>query len=488
MNIKAISIISSSALALAVGGAHAKGHDGGGLAPESPAPPVVAVVPLDAGGDPQPFPRGGDSRPAVPVPVEFAALADVDGKESKPLPRLGRELGEPLGEEESDEELDAAFKMTCEDKPTFQFNDKARLSCANIASKRRLRRKLCTRARVQQNCPVTCGVCGKPSKKLCNKLSEKNECLQLSCCSWNRRAKKCHSRVRNKECFAAQKRDKSDVLNEYDELENVKISTPGLIVLYDNPPVKTLLSRHKSNITREIFVVDCSTRCNTHEEVEGTPCTTFVMYRTPEDFDEYDVECILYNNDANEYNPLQVVSHNGGPKIGYFDTYHSKSAQALQDLKVAQNTLIEGLFPDDQSKPDFPKYALPAIQCAGQVHFGKPDGCKNCFLANRAKTCRGNAAAICGYGKDCTGKSDAKALFMDGVCGKQCFSGKEANYKCLPEMQKFALAVYNQPYTVIEGLGAGFGCAMSNIKDPENGTVLPNYTCPPHTNQPVPVE
>lgn len=276
-------------------------------------------------------------------------------------------------------------------------------------------------------------------------------------------------------------RDFANVLEEYDQLDGIRLSFSGLPELLD-PTVVMESSIHNftwNAATEEALTVECSTLCNT-EEKEGKKCTTFMMVFFPQDSGAPS-GCVLLNSDANKFNPAQKVAFVSGPVVGRRVSYHNKLALPLQS---GESTVTEGLFPTDQASADFMPLAYPAVACVGGMG-GEWQDCENCLVPNlKEKSCRDVSASVCGFGK--SGEGDpAKGFFLDETCGTKCFSGETNDFACLAKLQTFALAIFNQRYAYLPGFGYVFGCATSNIADAITGTALPDYTCPPNPDQAV---
>lgn len=294
-------------------------------------------------------------------------------------------------------------------------------------------------------------------------------------------------------------RDMVDVLEEYQQFKDMRVNSGGLPSLFD-PLVIHYIHNDGVNVTSEEIasigiapaeedqVVKCSKLCNEMGEREGKECTTFGIetFFNSEDSGDAHVNCAFLNNNAHKRNPMQIVRvvTPPGPLQVRFDTYHRKVELPLLS---GESTVIEGIFPLNVSSADFGTYALPAFQCVEQQENGNFTECNACFLSNIRKSCKGNAAQICGVpGSGDCGPEPYKNVFMDKTCGIKCFSGDAANYVCLSVLQTNALAVFNQRFVILPELGYAFGCSMSNVVDPTTGVALPDYTCPPNITQPVP--
>merc|ERR1712166_685243 len=241
------------------------------------------------------------------------------------------------------------------------------------------------------------------------------------------------------------KSSKNPKIEGYNTYTNMTIRKKGSTSFLE-PKVDNILAYNIADsvsISLEEAIVKCTNLCN---EDDGK-CTTFeVLERYPTDVPRY--RCTLMNNNMNEFNP---------------DT------------------------------ADFDNLAVPGITCVGTQGLTNPnfnqalfDNCANCYLtqAFQLPYCVSVVAGICGGVDD---KGRVLNFFSDDVCGQACFSGKASNYKCLSKLQTYVLGVQGQAFINDPTLGPAFGCTTSNIFDPTTGEKFPDYTCPPNTNQPVPI-
>merc|ERR1712161_43628 len=249
------------------------------------------------------------------------------------------------------------------------------------------------------------------------------------------------------------------------------------------------------SICLEDAVVECSRRC---AEEDGK-CTMFEVtamgdgrsINSPMHY------CYLINNNVNEFNSRRIYPTSElSPVVTY--VYNNKSAPPLQ-----VDEMPEGLFPANPASADFQTYGIPGVSCVGTQGFTNPtfnqalfDECSNCVLPYTVaySSCTNLVAGVCGSLSPVSGndlKSSEKFVyvpnfFSDDLCGQVCFAGEASNYACLSTLQTYVLAIQGQALIDHPLYGDSFGCTMSNIFDPTTGEQLPDYTCPPNTNQPTP--
>jgi len=238
------------------------------------------------------------------------------------------------------------------------------------------------------------------------------------------------------------------------------------------------------SICLEDAVVECSRRC---AEEDGK-CTTFEVTAVDDgrSINSPMHYCHLINNNVNEFNSRRIYPTSElSPVVTY--VYNNKLAPPL---KVDE--MPKGLYPDNSASADFQTYGIPAVSCVGTQGLTNPNfnqalfkECATCFLsaASPYNSCISIVAGICG---GVSLKGEKLNFFSDDTCGQACFAGKASNYACLSTLQTYVLAVEGQALINAPDLGPVFGCTTSNIFDPTTGEKIPDYTCPPNTNQPVP--
>jgi len=280
------------------------------------------------------------------------------------------------------------------------------------------------------------------------------------------------------------KSSKNPKIEGYNTYTNMTIRKKGSTSFLE-PKVDNILAYNIADsvsISLEEAIVKCTNLCN---EEDGK-CTTFeVLERYPTDVPRY--RCTLMNNNMNEFNQKTIYPTSELSLVGRY-VYNNKSAPPLK-VEVTP----EGLYPPNPDTADFDNLAVPGITCVGTQGLTNPnfnqalfDNCANCYLtqAFQLPYCVSVVAGICGGVDD---KGRVLNFFSDDVCGQACFSGKASNYKCLSKLQTYVLGVQGQAFINDPTLGPAFGCTTSNIFDPTTGEKFPDYTCPPNTNQPVPI-
>jgi len=289
--------------------------------------------------------------------------------------------------------------------------------------------------------------------------------------------------TKSKSC-KLKKSSKNFKIEGYNMYNNMTLKKNGSTSFLE-PAVDNILAYSVADsvsICLEDAIVECSRRCN---EEDGK-CTTFeVLERDPTDVPQY--RCTLINNNENEFNQKGIYPTSELSLVGRY-VYNNKLAPPLK-VEVTP----EGLFPPNPASADFNNLAVPGITCVGTQGLTNPafnqalfDNCANCFLnqAFQVPFCISIVAGICG-GVDKKGR--VLNFFSDDTCGQACFAGKASNYACLSKLQTYVLAVEGQAFINDPTLGPAFGCTTSNIFDPTTGEKFPDYTCPPNTNQPVPI-
>jgi len=315
------------------------------------------------------------------------------------------------------------------------------------------------------------------------------------------KSKSCKSKSKSSKSISkSSKRDFDDVLEEYDQFEGMMTSKMGLPNILD-PMVQSFLSQTKGPFaSEEEATVACSTRCNEHikpccneSEECGEECTTFEVARLYQVNGTDYYQCQLVNNNANQFNTRRIspalpdLSYDGDVSVTR-STYNGKSAPPL--LTVVRPQGLSASFPVVAPTEDWVNLVLPAISCIA-VNGGDPQACTDCFFGASSvagDSCAALAAGICGFERNLG--DDPTPFFTDeaGGCGIPCFAGEASDFACLASLQTFALGVFGQDMIDVPGLGPSFGCTSQHIADPLTGDPLPDYTCPPNTNQPVPGE
>merc|ERR1712238_84569 len=305
--------------------------------------------------------------------------------------------------------------------------------------------------------------------------------------------KSAKSTKRAKSCkFEKNSKDFNRVIEEYDAYKDIRLKFPGVPSLLD-PVVTTDIAFEADyvSICLEDAVVECSRRC----ERDGK-CTLFEVG----DLDryasrKYQYHCYMINNKMNEFNPRRIYSDLSRTGL---HVYSNKSAPPL-----IEDVMPKGLYPANQTSDDFQTYGIPGVSCVGTQGFTNPtfnqalfDECSNCVLPYTVaySGCTNLVTGVCGSLSPVSGndlKSSEKFVyvpnfFSDDLCGQVCFAGEASNYACLSTLQTYVLAIQGQALIDHPLYGDSFGCTMSNIFDPTTGEQLPDYTCPPNTNQPTP--
>jgi len=280
------------------------------------------------------------------------------------------------------------------------------------------------------------------------------------------------------------KSSKNPKVEGYNTYTNMTIRKNGSTSFLE-PAVDNILAYNIADsvsISLEEAIVKCTRLCN---EEDGK-CTTFeVLERYPTDVPRY--RCTLINNNMDEFNQKTIYPTSELSLVKRY-VYNNKLAPPLK-VEVTP----EGLYPPDEDAEDFKTLAVPGITCVGTQGLTNPafnqalfDNCANCFLSQAFQLpyCVSVVAGICGGVDD---KGNVLNFFSDDVCGQACFAGKASNYACLSKLQTYVLGVQGQAFINDPTLGPAFGCTTSNIFDPTTGEKFPDYTCPPNTNQPVPI-
>jgi len=287
--------------------------------------------------------------------------------------------------------------------------------------------------------------------------------------------------------FEKSSKDFNRAIEEYDheKYKDMTLKNPG-VTSFLKPVVDNLIAFEGDyvSICLEDAVVECSRRC---AEEDGK-CTTFEVTAVDDgrSINSPMHYCHLINNNVNEFNSRRIYPTSELSLVVTY-VYNNKLAPPL---KVDE--MPKGLYPDNSASADFQTYGIPAVSCVGTQGLTNPnfnqalfDECATCFLsaASPYNSCISIVAGICG---GVSLKGEKLNFFSDDTCGQACFAGKASNYACLSTLQTYVLAVEGQALINAPDLGPVFGCTTSNIFDPTTGEKIPDYTCPPNTNQPVP--